>query len=85
MPTNAAAATPICQRRRSARRPMRSTASTTIASTAAFRPKNTAATAFTCCQATYSQDSAPITITPGSTNSEPAITPPAVRCSSQPM
>ena len=45
--TNAVAASATMTRLRSARRPMRTTASSTIASTAAFRPKNSAATAGT--------------------------------------
>ena len=45
MPTNAAAATPTIARFLSARRPMRTTASSTTASTAALRPKNSACTA----------------------------------------
>ena len=40
--TNAAAAMPTITRFLSARLPMRSTASSTMASTAAFRPKNSA-------------------------------------------
>ena len=44
MATNAAAASATITRFRSARRPMRTTASSTIASTAALSPKNSAST-----------------------------------------
>ena len=69
----------------SARRPMRTTASSTIASTAALRPKNSASTTGTSPRPAYSQESAMIATNPGSTNNVPATTPPSVRCSSQPM
>jgi hypothetical protein len=48
--TNAAAAIATMARLRSARLPMRSSASTTMAITADLRPKNSAVTTVVCCQ-----------------------------------
>jgi len=44
MPMNANAAMAICARLRKARAPTRNTAATTMASTAAFKPENSACT-----------------------------------------
>ena len=85
MATKAAAAIATMTPLFSARRPMRTTASSTIASTAALRPKNSASTTGTSPSPAYSQESAMIATSPGSTNNVPATSPPSVRCSSQPM
>ena len=83
MATKAAAAIATITPLFSARRPMRTTASSTIASTAALRPKNSASTTGTSPRPAYSQDSAMIATNPGSTNNVPATRPPSVRCSSR--
>jgi len=83
--TNPAAAMAFCARPTSARLPMRMTASTTTASTAAFSPKNRAPTAGRVRYVAYSALSPSMARKPGSTNNRPATRPPGVRCMSQPM
>jgi hypothetical protein len=83
--TNAAAAMLTIAWFFSARRPMRATASSTIASTAAFRPKNSACTTPIWPKAASTRLKAMMTRKPGSTNSVPATSPPRVLCSSRPM
>lgn len=66
-------------------RPIRSTASITTASTAALRPKKIATIHGTCPYSAYTMLRARMVTNPGSTNRMPAIRPPNVRCSIQPM
>jgi hypothetical protein len=61
------------------------TASSTIASTAAFRPKNSAATMPTLPNSGVDPAQGHDGEQPGSTNSVPATSPPLVLCISQPI
>jgi hypothetical protein len=83
--TNAEAATHTSARPLSARFAIRTTASSTIASTAAFKPKNSDATTPIWPKAAYSQLSTPRLTSPGRMKSVPDTMPPRMRCISQPI
>ena len=68
-----------------AREPMRQAANSTIATTAGLMPYSTPATAGTSPKRRYTHVSATRMNSEGSTNRPPAMTPPQVRCISQPM
>lgn len=69
----------------SARVPMRWAACTTMAVTAGLIPSKIPATTGTSLQVRYTHDRPIRMNSDGSTNRAPAITPPQVRCISQPM
>ena len=84
MPTNAAPAISHSTLPLSARLATRSSASMTIASTAALTPTNTASASGSLPKAAYSTESVSTTSAPGSTNSSPAANPPLRPCRRQP-